>query len=202
MQHRIQAIETDCQVHPRPSAHECNPLASPLDVVAADLVEHNDIWGWIPQSEEESEFDSPKLLIAVSTQMGGESFYISESQIQSELTEEQWQQASELAAALAALNGAKQPVSLAVPIAGAVLRDSDLGSMYRIAQMSNDPNLSSEGLRGQVSPWVPAVSPDGKRALVRFSIAPSPHGASGTYLLERCERGGWKVIWSNFAFYS
>jgi hypothetical protein len=49
--------------------------------------------------------------------------------------------------------------------------------------------------------WLPGYSKDGKTALVRMTFAPTPHGASATFLLERNE-SGWHVVNRNFSYYT
>ena len=54
-------------------------------------------------------------------------------------------------------------------------------------------------------PWVevflPGYSEDGKRAVLRFSYGPNPHGAAGTYLLAKTNKT-WNVVWRVFAHYA
>jgi hypothetical protein len=49
--------------------------------------------------------------------------------------------------------------------------------------------------------WLPAYSEDRAAALVRFSFGPTPHGACGTYFLEK-SGGSWKIVWSKLSFYA
>lgn len=46
----------------------------------------------------------------------------------------------------------------------------------------------------------PGYTPDGRYALIRFSISPTPHGATGTCLL-RATDAGWVVEWFETAYY-
>jgi len=55
--------------------------------------------------------------------------------------------------------------------------------------------------RAYVRMWLPAYSAEGTSALVRFAFSPTPHGACGTYFLER-KKGSWTVLWRNFAYYA
>jgi len=55
--------------------------------------------------------------------------------------------------------------------------------------------------RGWVEPWLPGYSKDGRRAIIRAWVGPSPHGASVTVLLERSGRS-WVVRWSRIAHYA
>lgn len=54
--------------------------------------------------------------------------------------------------------------------------------------------------RGYASVYLPGYSSDGSRAVLRFWFGPTPHGAAGTYLLER-KNGKWRVVWRDFAHY-
>ena len=49
---------------------------------------------------------------------------------------------------------------------------------------------------------LPGYTADGRRALVRIHFGPTPHGASGTYLLEKHPAAGWKVTWRKLAYYA
>lgn len=46
--------------------------------------------------------------------------------------------------------------------------------------------------RGYVLPNLPGYSVDGRTAVFRFILGPTPHGARGFYLLER-RAGGWEI---------
>ena len=53
--------------------------------------------------------------------------------------------------------------------------------------------------RAYVWAYLPGYSADGRRAIVRLSVGPSPHGTMATYLLERGpENGKWTVVWRWF----
>ena len=54
--------------------------------------------------------------------------------------------------------------------------------------------------RGYASIYLPGYSSDGARAVLRFWFGPTPHGAAGTYLLEK-KNGKWRVVWRDFAHY-
>ena len=49
--------------------------------------------------------------------------------------------------------------------------------------------------------WRAGFTRDGKRAIVRFSYGPSPHGATGTYVLERTDHG-WRIVSSTISYYA
>jgi ankyrin repeat protein len=51
-----------------------------------------------------------------------------------------------------------------------------------------------------VKAYLPGYSPSRDRAVLRFWLGPSPHGASGTYFLTK-QDGMWRVKWREFAFY-
>ncbi|MCC7230968.1 MAG: ankyrin repeat domain-containing protein [Fimbriimonadaceae bacterium] len=55
--------------------------------------------------------------------------------------------------------------------------------------------------RGYASVYLPGYSSDGSRAVLRFWFGPTPHGAAGTYLLEK-KNGRWRVVWRDFAHYA
>ena len=49
--------------------------------------------------------------------------------------------------------------------------------------------------------WRPGFSADGKRCVIRFYYGPSPHGAVGTYVLKRGDKG-WEIVDSTISFYA
>ncbi|HYG24405.1 MAG TPA: hypothetical protein VEH04_16630 [Verrucomicrobiae bacterium] len=55
--------------------------------------------------------------------------------------------------------------------------------------------------RGWFEAWLPGYSEDGKQAVVRSWVGPSPHGAMATIFLEK-EQGGWVVKWHHIAHFA
>lgn len=55
--------------------------------------------------------------------------------------------------------------------------------------------------RGWVSAWVPGFSKDGKTAVVRAQVGPSPHMATLTAILKQVS-GKWSVVWKKYCVYS
>lgn len=53
---------------------------------------------------------------------------------------------------------------------------------------------------GWVQVAMPGYSKDRSKAILRFWFGPTPHGAAGTYLVER-RKGSWVVLWRDFAHY-
>jgi hypothetical protein len=49
--------------------------------------------------------------------------------------------------------------------------------------------------------WQAGFTGDGKRAIVRFFYGPSPHGATGTYILEQSDHL-WHIISSTITYYA
>ncbi len=173
----------------------CDPSATPLDVVVRDAVTRDEVNG-----------PSPDPLVLAST-TAGPSGFLSRRQIRGELGAsslddvgglgrrlETAERASttvvvladvlRLAELLEAANTRSYPVTLSRPVEGVVVGDLEGLDRYR----------------NWISPWAPAVTID--RALVRFSLGWTPHGATGTYLLERCPELGWHVVWMKFSFYA
>lgn len=54
--------------------------------------------------------------------------------------------------------------------------------------------------RGWIQVYLPGYSMDQDRAILRFYLGPSAHGAAGTYFLIK-QADAWRVEWRHFAFY-
>ncbi|NNJ27858.1 hypothetical protein [Alienimonas chondri] len=61
-------------------------------------------------------------------------------------------------------------------------------------------DVSFPDFKAIVTFWRPGYSTDGRSALVRFIPSPTPHGATGYYLLRRTD-DGWAVEWFETAYY-
>lgn len=127
-----------------------------------------------------SQFES--RILCVSAQPLAPSWLVSENQMRGELGDERFHAVADLVELL--VDGTRENQS---PLRGADLRV---------------PIVSGRE-QAPVGSWVlgfcrPAIPSDGSRALVRFYSA-LDYG--GTYLLERCEHGGWAVRWAQYAAY-
>jgi hypothetical protein len=54
--------------------------------------------------------------------------------------------------------------------------------------------------KGYIKVFLPAYSEDGELAVLRMSLGPSHHGASGSYVLRRTPKG-WGVVWRDIAVF-
>lgn len=76
-----------------------------------------------------------------------------------------------------------------------ILRGEDAASNRILDFESNNPDASR-----WVQVKLPGYSKNRDKAVLRFYVGPSPHGASGTYFLVK-KGGVWLVKWREFAFY-
>jgi hypothetical protein len=54
--------------------------------------------------------------------------------------------------------------------------------------------------KGYIKAWLPGYSRDGRTAVLRFRVGPTPHGAVGTYFFEK-SNGLWKVKWKHIIYF-
>jgi len=168
---------------PLPRSLECLAAASPIEVVVAHLVAREDLW------------DPPERgPLAVGASTNGESAFLSPKRVATDLDGEHREDAAALNAILRESNRTRQAVRLNLPIDGVVVRE--------LGEAVAGPATWSGEFRGRVQFWAPAVSADGERALVRFWLGPTAHGAIGTFCLVRCADGGWRILWSEFSYYA
>jgi hypothetical protein len=120
----------------------------------------------------------------------------SDVQVRHETNGEDWSSVSAMLENLRQRNSESQALAWQPPSSlGVVVVDlSTLKSEYDFLEKFPDT-------RCHVRLWLPGYSPDGQRALVRFSWGPSPHGATATYLLSRTD-GSWHVRWRHVAVYA
>lgn len=89
----------------------------------------------------------------------------------------------------------------AVPLLGFKSRNSNvLVRDLEGIKSDFDFTVSYPRARCYVHAWLPGYSQDRRTAVLRFWIGPSPHGATGTYLLIK-ETDTWTVKWQHKRYY-
>lgn len=81
----------------------------------------------------------------------------------------------------------------------------------RVTDMRANPSLYSDreyalsnafpSARGWAELRLPGYSKNGKMAIVRMSVGPTPHGACATYFLE-LTHDGWHIKWREMTYYA
>jgi hypothetical protein len=134
-------------------------------------------------------------ILLVDRYYGGDSGFISSSQLGGELSDEGWTVPKDALADLE--RGAEK---------GGEISSSKLPPTLRLFEFTKEDTsfnfreLHSDA-RAFVSLWRPGFTRDGKQAVVRFMFGPSPHGAAATYLLER--RGNeWHVVHHSLSYFA
>jgi hypothetical protein len=144
----------------------------------------------------------PKLVIGDRTR--GPSAFLSKAQLSGELDgAPSW--GLDLADELSARNAGTTPIPTSAftnPRVIGVL-DADFQALVKRPQESRVEWFEEKypDAKAYVHFWRPALSSDGQRALVRFSFGPTPHGACGTYLIEK-DGSGWAIRYRDFAYYA
>jgi len=140
-----------------------------------------------------------KKVIVVDSNSRGPSALLSQAQLDGEFQDVSKKILNELSFELRIRN--EQVASVVNLVRGENLLVDDLsklpkGDIYSDAFDKKYP----EAIR-HVKLWLPAYSPDGSQALVRFSFGPTAHGATATYLLAK-EKGNWIVKHHKLAYYA
>jgi hypothetical protein len=172
----------------------------------ADDSRHDDsiVLGVVAQdfSRSPGEFSKPGMALVRPTTKGP-SYYLSGAIVRSDAGTHVV--ADELIESLSARNRAAATVHIECPVrcdGVRVLRSSEAQAANTRAGLS-----TPFGATAVIEFWLPGYSADRRTALVRFAVAPSPHGATGTYLLRRnhdctSSQPCWSVVWRKLAFYA
>lgn len=158
-----------------------------LKIVAEDLVRHPDF---------RVRGAGSKLVVWETTE--GLSGYITTGQLSSELSD-QPPVSMELYNNLKFRNGRKMTLD-AIDSTIVVMANPDRVPKERFGFESAFEKAFPDA-KAYVGFWLPAYSEDGRTALVRFGFGPTPHGACGTYVLEK-SGGAWKILWRKLSFYA
>lgn len=134
-------------------------------------------------------------VVFVERDYGGESGFLSPSQVAGELSDEGWTIPEDARADLQRRAQKEGRVSFSkLPPTLRVFEFTEEDSAFNFRKLHPEA-------RAWVSLWRPGFTRDGRQAVVRFMFGPSPHGAAATYLLER--RGdGWHVIHHAFSYFA
>jgi hypothetical protein len=140
-----------------------------------------------------------KSLVLIDTEtLGPSEMYLSDGQIRSDTSSENWRVSVDLRDGLRQRNASKRFLNLLTFGKGVVAAELDkvLSSPPEFAAPEKYPEA-----RAYARVWLPAYSKDGKTAVVRFAFGPTSHGATATYLLIK-GKDGWSVSKWAFAFYA
>jgi ankyrin repeat protein len=90
-----------------------------------------------------------------------------------------------------------------VPVSLAAFKPASKHILLRgeeLARSSFDFRKKAPKARAWVQVYLPGYSMQHDRAVLRFQLGPSPHGAAGTCFLAK-QDGAWRVKWRSFAFF-
>lgn len=155
-----------------------------LDVVAVSL------YDFMKQGKVTTLVDPQRKNIVINHRTNGPGFYISEQQLQTEL-----RRPTIPIGALEDLQARnQQPSEVNWLPPGLPFFTSDLDALpVDLVELGKEfPAAYPKAFAG-IWLWNPGFSEDGQWALVRFSFAPTPHGAIGTYILVKDDTGKWQV---------
>jgi hypothetical protein len=138
--------------------------------------------------------EKKKAIVIHKESNGPSELYLSDSQLQADLSGEKWELPKDFFEKL------RQRNKKAVPFSDLKFGKTVLvGDFDKVAPANLGPDGPKEYAEAKAfaQMWLPVYSKDGKTAVVRFMFGPTPHGASATYLLNKKD-GTWKVV--NFCF--
>jgi ankyrin repeat protein len=140
--------------------------------------------------------DKGKNIVLVNKTAGGSGFPL-DDQLNSELDEKKANELTlEIRQHIAERNG--QPMSLTTfrPKSPSILLWDEKTRSKEFSPFGAPPTKA----RAWVMVYLPGYTKQRDKAVLRFYLGPTPHGAAGTYFLVK-QDGKWQVKWRDFAFY-
>ena len=179
------ALAVGCESGPAPAEGDSLEDGVVLKLVAEDFLRRPDLRG-----------AGSKLVVWNTTE--GLSHYITTGQLSLEL-KDQPPVSMELYNNLKARNGRR--ITLEPIDSTLVVMADDRHLPKKESAVDEAFEKSFPGAKAYAGFWLPAYSEDRATALVRFGFGPTPHGACGTYFLEK-KGGSWKILWSKLSFFA